>query len=204
MRAVVCSLLMFSVINLTACVATQDTFATRIKAQSEQHIDLSQQWEQGQKDVNNARAQLNDGQKLIIKGKAEILEGEKRLAQARIEAQRQRQVLINKASGLSHAQSGIQATKLIEQLEDIADLWQDADDKFLDAKELIEDGNSKVAEGESLIQQGQTLLGNGRARMQQAEANYKQRTGSINHGPEQGQEQTQVEQMYIQEQPRNF
>jgi hypothetical protein len=196
MRAVVCSLLMFSVINLTACVAIQDTFATKIKAESEQHLDLSQQWEQGHKDVKNARELLNDGQKMVTKGRAEILEGEKLLAQARIEAQRQRQIFINKASSLSHAQSGIQATRLTEQLEDIADLWEDADDKFVDAKELIEDGNTKVAEGESLVQQGQTLLGNGRARMQQAEAKYKQRTGSTGQG--------QVEQMHIQEPTYNF
>ncbi|ABE57045.1 hypothetical protein Sden_3772 [Shewanella denitrificans OS217] len=198
MRAVVCSLLMFSVINLTACVATQHTFATKIKAESEQHLDLSQQWEQGHKDVKNARELLNDGQKQITKGRAEILEGERRLAQARIEAQRQRQIFINKANSLSNVQSGIQATKVTEQLEDIADLWEDADDKFVDAKALIEDGNTKVAEGESLLQQGQTLLGNGRARMQQAEAKYKQRTGSTDQG------QGLVEQMYIQEQPRNF
>lgn len=198
MRAVVCSLLMFGAINLAGCAATQNTFATKIKAESEQHLDLSQQWEQGHKDVKNAREHLNDGQKLITKGRAEILEGERLLAQARIEAQRQRQIFINKASSLSNAQSGITATKLTKQLEDIADLWEDADDKFVDAKELIEDGNTKVAEGESLLQQGQTLLGNGRARMQQAEAKYKQRTGSTD------QAQGQVEQMHIQEQPRNF
>ncbi|MBB1269768.1 hypothetical protein [Shewanella sp. SR44-3] len=193
MRAVVCSLLVIGAMNLAGCAATPNTFATKIKAQGEQHLDLSQQWEQGLKDVNNAKALLTSGQKLISEGKTEIFEGEKLITEARAEAQRQRNVFIAKAGSLSGAQSGIHATKLTEILEDIADLWEDADEKFVDGKELIEEGNTKVAEGESALQQGQTMLGNGRSRMQQAETKYQERTG-----------QGLVEQMHIEEQSRNF
>lgn len=193
MRAVVYSLLVCGALSLTACNSTPNTFASKIKAEGEQNLDLSQQWEQGLKDVKQGKELLSDGQKLLSEGKTDIFEGEKLISQAKAEAQQHRHNFIAKASSLSGAQSGEHATTITNSLEDIADLWEDADEKFADGKELIEEGNTKVAEGESALQQGETLLANGRARMQQAESKYKERTG-----------QGLVELMSIEEQPRNF
>jgi hypothetical protein len=193
MRAVLCSLLVVSVVCLSGCAATQNNFASKVKAEGEQHLDLSQQWEQGQKDVKNGNSLLVDGRNLIGKGNTKIREGEKLIIVAKEAAQQHRVAFQLMASTLNGAQNGARALVLVERLDDIADLWEDADDMYADGKELIEDGNTNLAEGQSSIEQGQNMLTNGRTRMQQAESQYQQRTG-----------QGLVEQMHLEEQPRQF
>ncbi|AZG72382.1 hypothetical protein [Shewanella livingstonensis] len=193
MRTVLCSLLVVGVVGMSGCATPQNNFASKVKAESEKHIDLSQQWEQGQKDVKKGDEFLADGRKAMAKGNSQIREGEKLMAQAREEAQKQRQSFQSMASSLTGTQNGKRAAALVDKLDDIADAWEDADDKYVDGKELIEDGNTNVAEGQSETEQGQALLTSGRSRMQQAESKYQQRTG-----------QGLVEQMHLEEQPSNF
>ena len=193
MKVVLCSLLVVGVMGITGCASPQNTFASKVKAESEKHLDVSQQWEQGQKDVKKGDELLADGRKAMSKGNTQIREGEKLITQARADAQKQRQAFQSMASSLTGAQNGKRAADLVERLDDIADAWEDADEMYVDGKELIEDGNTNVAEGQSETEQGQALVTSGKTRMQQAESTYQQRTG-----------QGLVEQMHIEEPSREF
>ncbi|MCL1114420.1 MULTISPECIES: hypothetical protein [Shewanella] len=193
MKTVLCSLLVVGVVGVTGCASPQNNFASKVKAESEKHLDLSQQWEQGQKDVKKGQELLADGRKAMDKGNAQIREGEKLMAQAVQEAQKQRQAFQSMASSLTGAQNGKRAAAIVDRLDDIADDWEDADENYVDGKELVEDGNTNLAEGQSETEQGQALVNSGRSRMQQAESAYQQRTG-----------QGLVEQMHLEERPNNF
>lgn len=193
MNKVLCSLIVVGVVGITGCATPQNTFASKVKAESEKHLDVSQQWEQGQKDVKKGETLLADGRKAISKGNAQIREGEKLITLARTNAQKQREAFQAMASSLTGAQNGKRAADLVERLDDIADAWEDADEMYVDAKDLIEDGNTNVAEGQSETEQGQALITSGKTRMQQAESTYQQRTG-----------QGLVEQMHLEEKPNNF
>jgi len=193
MRVTLCCLLALGVISVGGCSATQNNFASKVKSEGAQHLDLSQQWEQGEKDVKAGSEQLRDGRQLVQEGSNEIREGERLIAEAQLASERHRQAFVAFSGNLQGAQSAKRAAEMLQKLEEINDLWEDADEKYLDGKEQIEDGNTKLAEGESAIEQGQSLVNSGRNRMSQAEAKYQQRTGK-----------GLVEQMHIEEQPRNF
>lgn len=203
MKSTLCCLLVLGVMGMSGCAATQNNFASKVKSEGAQNLDLSQQWEQGDKDVRNGKEQLQDGRKLVQEGSTEIREGEKLIAEARIEGQKQKQAFLSFTSALNGAPTGKRAIELLNKLEEIADLWEDADDKFADGKELVEDGNTKLAEGESAIEQGQNLINSGSSRMKQAEGKYQQRNGS-GLVEQRREDKALVEQMHIEERSNNF
>lgn len=123
MRTALCCLLLLGVISVSGCSATPNTFASKVKSEGVQHLDLSQQWEQGDKDVKTGSEQLREGRQLVQEGNLEIREGERLMAEAQLAAERHRQTFQAFASNLQGAQSGKRAAEMLQKLEDISDLW---------------------------------------------------------------------------------
>ncbi len=176
-------LILCSVALLSACSSPKSGLGKIAELESQAYEQISDQYDEGQKDAAAGEKTITKGRKLIEEGRAEVREGDEKVYEGNEMVQSSRAQYARDTDYVSTPESPSEIQTSTDKLTGIGEEWEKGIGLVKKGNKLISSGNDKIDEGEAKIREGRSQVERGKSLMREAEAAYNTRKSNFRNYP---------------------